>query len=71
MPAKKAPTKAKKAAAKKGSKKVAAGFPIPPLPLVCIRAAFDQYMACLKKGVDPALCSKRYMKNLQNCFIKK
>ena len=70
MPAKKAPTKAKKAA-KKRPAKAAAGFPPPPIPLACLRAAFDQYMSCLKKGVDPALCYKRYMKNLQDCFIKK
>ncbi|MCU1263836.1 MAG: hypothetical protein JWM21_154 [Acidobacteria bacterium] len=72
MPAKKAAKKtskkaAKKAGAKKASKK-AAGFPPPPIPLACLKAAFAQYMSCLQKGVDPALCTKRYMKNLADCF---
>lgn len=64
MPAKKA---SKKPAAKKATKK-AAGFPPPPIPLACLRACFDQYMVCLKKGVDPALCTKRYMTCITNCF---
>jgi len=67
MPAKKA---SKKPAAKKAKKKAAA-IPFPPLPLACLRAAFDQYMMCLKKGVDPALCMKRYVANAQDCFIRK
>jgi hypothetical protein len=65
MPAKKA---SKKTAAKKAAKKVASVFPPPPIPLACLKAAFDQYMSCLKKGVDPSLCTKRYMTNLTNCF---
>ncbi len=60
-----------KKAAKKSSK-AAAGptIPPPPIPLKCIRACYDQYMICLKKGVDPALCTKRYMRCIQDCFKK-
>jgi hypothetical protein len=68
MPAKKAPTKAKKAAAKKPPAKVGGG--IPPLPIACLNAAYAQYMKCLKSGVDPALCMKRLVKNAQDCFIR-
>lgn len=69
MPAKKAAKKkAAKKAAKKVTKKTDAVFPPPPIPLVCLKAAFAQYMSCLQKGVDPALCTKRYMKNLADCF---
>ena len=67
MPAKKASKKTtKKAASKSG-----ATFPPPPIPIACLRAAFAQYMSCLKKGVDPALCYKRYTENIQDCFERK
>jgi hypothetical protein len=73
MPAKKAAKKttAKKAAkkaVKKAPKKAASVIPPPPIPFACLKACFDQYMTCLKKGVDPALCTKRYMTCLTNCF---
>jgi len=71
MPAKKASTKT---TAKKSSKKAGGGgtgFPPPPIPIKCIRACFAQYMACLKKGVDPKLCMKRHIECVQDCFERK
>lgn len=65
MPAKKA---AKKKAAKKATKKADSVFPPPPINFACLKACYDQYMICLKKGVDPALCTKRYMTCLLKCL---
>jgi hypothetical protein len=68
MPAKKA---AKKTVAKKSAKNAAGGIFPPPIPAACLQACFKQYMVCLTKGVDPALCMKRYITCAKNCFIKK
>jgi hypothetical protein len=66
MPAKKA---SKKKAAKKSVKKGAtAGFPPPPINFQCLKACFDQHISCLKKGVDPALCMKRYIRCIEGCI---
>jgi hypothetical protein len=69
MPAKKA---SQKKAAKKSAKKggAAASFPPPPINFQCLKACFDQHISCLKKGVDPALCMKRYIRCIQGCFVR-
>ncbi|MDX6531657.1 MAG: hypothetical protein QOH41_3947 [Blastocatellia bacterium] len=69
MPAKKA---SKKTASKKSAKKATkAGFPPPPINLQCLRGCFDQHLICLRKGVDPALCMKRYIRCVENCLRPK
>jgi hypothetical protein len=70
MPARKA---SKKKAAKKAAKKgaVKAAIPPPPINYQCLKACFDQYMRCLKKGVNPDLCYKRYTRCIENCLRPK
>jgi len=68
MATKKASTK--KTAKKASKKAVGPTIPPPPIPLKCIRDCYDQYMSCLKKGVDPDLCWKRYTRCVQGCFKK-
>jgi hypothetical protein len=69
MPARKA---SKKTAAKKSTKtSVKATFPPPPINVQCLRACFDQHLACLKKGVDPALCMKRYIRCIEGCIARR
>jgi hypothetical protein len=67
MATRKAPAKK---AGKKSAKKsaVKAAIPPPPINYQCIKACYDQYMKCLKKGVDPDLCMKRHIRCIQACF---